>query len=120
MSYPFSTHYNVSHGYAVSLTIAQIIKFNYENINKSKDPLNTKKKFDKIFKITNSKNIEGLIKYITNLKAKINFKNKLSELNINLSSAYPKIIKGINPNRLKNNPVDISLKQIKSILEEIR
>jgi len=120
LSYPFSTHYNISHGYAVSLTLAEIIKFNYENMNLSKNTPKIQKKFDQIFKITKSRDIKAFITYVKNLKKKINFKNKLSELGINLSIAYPRIIKGINPNRLKNNPVDINLLQIKKILEEIR
>ena len=32
VSYPFTALYNISHGHAVSLTLNQFIKFNYENI----------------------------------------------------------------------------------------
>ena len=103
VSYPFSIYYNLGHGHSVSLTLNEFLKFNYRNIEKAKNPKNLEKKFDKIFKSTNTKNIYELVNFISEIKQRIKFKNKLKSLSINLDKALPKILKGRNIKRLKTS-----------------
>ena len=120
VSYPFSSRFNLGHGYAVSLTFNEFLKFNYENIYKAKSPNILMKKFVRIFKLTKSKNIYELLLYIDELKKLIKFKKKLSSLSINLTKNTSKILKGINVKRLKNNPIELRVDDIKNILNQIK
>ena len=74
----------------------------------------------KIFKLTESKNIHELLFYIDELKKLIKFKKKLSSLSIDLTKNSSKILKGINVKRLKNNPIELSVDDIKNILNRIK
>lgn len=120
VSYPFSTHFNLGHGYAVSLTFNQFIEFNYNNILKADKPKALKKKFKIIFDLTKSKNIEDFLIFINDLKQVLKFKKKLSKLSINLDKSIKLILKGINVKRLKNNPVNLKVDDIKRILYKIK
>jgi len=120
VSYPFTSHFKIGHGYAVSLTFNEFLKFNYENIDKAKNPNILMKKFVKIFKLTGTKNIYELLFYIDELKQLIKFEQKLSILSIDLTKNISKILKGINVKRLKNNPIELSVDDIKNILNQIK
>ena len=52
LSYPFTSLFNVDHGHAVSLTLASILKFNYENMEKSKKGFGLEKRFKILFSLT--------------------------------------------------------------------
>ena len=120
VSYPFSSYFNLGHGYAVSLTFNEFLKFNYEKAHKAKNSNILKKKFEKIFKFTKSKNIYELVALIDELKNLIKFKKKLSSLSIDLNKNISKILKGINVKRLKNNPIELNVDDIKKILNQIK
>ena len=40
LSYPFTAFYNISHGHAVSLTLNDFLKFNFETMAYSKSKFN--------------------------------------------------------------------------------
>ena len=116
ISYPFTAYYGISHGHAVSFTLEKFLKFNFENINFSKDSFNLKKQFDIIFNLTKTKNIVELQSYLKKIKREANLKDNLVELGINIKNDYSKIISGVNLQRLENNPVKIEKKDLKKIL----
>ncbi len=119
LSYPFTSLFNVSHGHAVSLTLSEIIKFNYENIERAKPNTNLKKKYEALFNASKTKSIKEFCDYLNHLKKIAKLEGNLKNLNINLDSAYEKILIGVNALRLKNNPVEISFEEIKDILNTI-
>jgi alcohol dehydrogenase len=119
ISYPFTSIFNISHGHAVSLTLSKFLEFNYKNMNIAKDSFKLKTNFDVIFKISKTKSIEELSKYIEFLKRKANLESNFKKLNIDLNNDYEKIISGVSLQRLKNNPVEISYENIKNILNEL-
>ena len=120
VSYPFSTYFKLSHGHAVSLTFNEFIRFNFQNMHKASNQILLKKKFHKIFKSTQTSNIDEFIDFIDKLKNQIKFKTRLNKLSINLERNMSKILKGVNIKRLKNNPVKLTKKDITNILYQIK
>ena len=116
LSYPFTAQFKIPHGHAVSLTLNKFIKFNYDNLKKSECNFDLSKRFKLLFNITKSKNINDLDYFINNLKKVASLEQNFLKLGINLNRDYYKIASGFNNQRLKNNPIKISKKDIKYIL----
>ena len=116
ISYPFTSIFGISHGHAVSLTLDKFLVFNYLNLDKSQVKFDLKKRYEKIFKIFNVNNIQDLYRSIKFIKKQTNLEDNFSKLNINLNNKLDKIISGVNPLRLKNNPIKINQKDLKYIL----
>ncbi len=117
LSYPFTAFFNIPHGHAVSLTLNKFLKFNNRFQNKADSEFNLKKRFDLLFDLSNSKNIYELDRYLTKIKKSAKLEQNFENLGINIKNNYSKIISGLNNQRLKNNPVKITKKDIKTILQ---
>jgi alcohol dehydrogenase class IV len=118
VSYPFTAHYGVSHGHAVSLFFENFFKFNYENIGRSETKFNLSKRFDLIFDIFKVKNIYNFNTKISQIKKKAGLEDNLQKLNININKNSNQIINGINFLRLRNNPIKINEKDVLSIISK--
>ena len=116
VSYPFSSLYGISHGHAVSLTIDKFLKFNFNNINKASCNFNLKERYDIMFKLTKTGNINSFIDFLNNLKKKANLESNFFNLGINIKGDYANIISKVNSSRLSNNPVDIKKEELKNII----
>ena len=116
VSYPFSRLYKLSHGHAVSLTLDKFLKFNFENIKSANCNFNLKERYNTIFSLTNSQNINQLSKFILNVKKQAKLEDNFKKLGIDIKKSYPKIVSGTNLLRLTNNPVELSKNDIKIIL----
>ena len=79
LSYPFTAYYNISHGHAVSLTLNQCLKFNFENIDYTQSNFDLKKRFNIIFKLANVKNIFELDKYLSHIKKKAGLESNFKQ-----------------------------------------
>jgi len=119
LSYPFTAHFNISHGHAVSLTLNDFMKFNYQNHEKSNTNFDLKKRFELIFKVAKVKDINELDKFIAHIKKKARLENNFKKLGININNDYSRIVSGVNLLRLKNNPVKIEQQDLKKILFDI-
>ena len=73
-------------------------------------------RYNMLFKLTGSNNINQLDKYISNIKKQAKLEDDLKKLGIDIKKNYSKIISGINLQRLSNNPIDLKKKDIKEIL----
>ena len=78
---------------------------------------NIKERYNFLFKLTKSKNINDLDHYILNLLKNANLETDLNKLKININKSIPKILTGVNLQRLSNNPVKLSVLDLKSILK---
>lgn len=116
VSYPFTSLFGISHGHAVSLTLEKFLAFNFVNIKFSKTSFDLKKRYEIIFKLTKTKNIFELSNYIKKIKNEANLNDNFSDLGVNIKNNYSKIISGVNPSRLKNNPVLIKPSDLKAVL----
>ncbi len=116
VSYPFSSLFNLSHGHAVGLFFEKFLMFNYENYNKADTKFDLKKRFNLIFSLFESKNINELNNQISLIKKQAKLEDNIKKLNIDVIGNSEKIIKGINLLRLGNNPVKIDEKNIFKII----
>ena len=117
LSYGFTTNYGIPHGHAVSLFLPFFIKFHKnidnENVSDIRGHDFVLKKMKTIAEILsiNYDNMEGeIINFFNELGIEINF----SKLNIN-EKGFLNTIKGLNQERLKNNPRFLSNKDLMDI-----
>ena len=118
VSYPFTSLYNISHGHAVSLTLEKFLKFNFINQKKASCNFDLNLRYKSIFKIFNVNNITELENFFVDIKEKSKLETDFSKLKINLNSNINKLINGINLQRLKNNPINLNVRDIKKIIME--
>lgn len=118
LSYPFTAHFGISHGHAVSLTLNEFLKFNYEFMNHADPRLNLKRKFKIIFKLAKANNISELDFFLSNLKTKANLQQNFKKLNIDIEKNLNLLISGVNLLRLKNNPIVLNKHNIKRVLQD--
>ncbi len=117
VSYPFTSIFNISHGHAVSLTLNKFLKFNYKNISKASCNFNLEERFNKMFNISKTKNIEEFLSFISFLKKEAELEQDFTKLGVNIISDYPKIISGVNILRLSNNPIELKKDELKNIIQ---
>ena len=116
LSYPFTAHFGISHGHAVSLTFSEFVKYNFENMHKSTTNFSLEDRLKILFKLTGTQNLNELIKFFDEIKQKAKLEDNFKKLNINVSKNLNLIMKDINLLRLKNNPVELDYNSIKEIL----
>lgn len=115
ISYPFTSHFGINHGHAVSLTLNKFLKFNYLNANKAVCNFNLKTRYELLFKIAGVKNIREFDNLLIDIKKKAGLTD-ISKLEFDIKKEYPRIIKGVNEKRLSNNPIKLNKHDIKTIL----
>ena len=116
ISYPFTAHFGIPHGHAVSLTLDKLLLFNFQNAKLAKVNFDLLSRYKLIFKLTKTKNIYDLVNFIKQLKKLSGLEDNLGSLGINLKKEKSKILSGVNEQRLSNNPVRIKTKDIISII----
>lgn len=111
LSYKITSDYNVPHGKAVALTIKNLFRSN-ENVNEIN--CNDKRGIDfvrsRMGELKDILEIENSQTFFENLFVQINFDDNLSHYGI---VDFNAILKNVNKERLKNNPVDLELNFIK-------
>jgi alcohol dehydrogenase len=115
LSYPFTAFHGIAHGHAVYLTLNDFLKFNFNNLQKSKSTFDLSNRFEVIFKIFKVNNINDLTSKISNIGKNVGLENNFNKLNISKKD-FENILNGVNTQRLSNNPIEINLKDIKEIL----
>jgi len=118
VSYPFTSYFGVDHGHAVSLTLAEFLKFNYDNNDKSLTNFNLLKRYKILFNIFEVNNIDEFINKLIQIKKFFKLENNLIKVNKNIPNKINLIVNNVNAQRLINNPVRITKKIIKGILEK--
>jgi alcohol dehydrogenase len=118
LSYPFTAHFNVPHGHAVSLSLNKFLKFNYNFKEKAESDFNLEKRYKLLFKLSNTRNIDQLDRFLIKIKQIAKLEQNFKKLGININKNYSLIIGGLNSQRLKNNPISVSKKDIKIILDK--
>ncbi len=116
ISYPFTAHFGIPHGHAVSLTLDKLLLFNYKNAQYAKARFDLMARYKIIFKLTKTKTINELFFFIQKLKKLVNLNDNFKSLGINIQKEKTKILSGINEQRLANNPVKINVNEIINII----
>ncbi len=115
VSYPLTAHFNLSHGHAVSITLNDFLKFNYEKAKFSQSVFNLKERYNLIFSLTKTNNMHELDKYLNFLKSKVKLEQNFLKLGININKKLDLILEGVNVLRLKNNPVKLDKSDLAKI-----
>ena len=119
MAYIFTTKFNIPHGHAVALTIHEW--FRYNNDINNNDVLDirglkyVRKTIKELSQLINEENIKPTNVFIKNFLCNIGLETCLKNLNIN-NNNLDLILKNINLERLKNNPLNINREGLKSLL----
>ena len=116
VSYPFTSEHGISHGHAVALTLLDFLKFNFENITLSKVKFDLNERYKILFNEFKVENIDQLTGKLLKMSKNTGLELDLKKLDINSSNQIDNVLKGINQQRLSNNPIDIDLSVIRKIL----
>ena len=116
ISYPFTSHFGISHGLAVALNFEEIIEYLYKNKNTSISKFNLDDRFKILFKLSETNNFSEFKKFIKYLKKSGKVKDTFESNNINISQNIDLILKNVNVQRLKNNPIALDFESLKKIL----
>jgi alcohol dehydrogenase class IV len=117
LAYPMTSYFNISHGHACSLTLSEILKYNYEvdedTLNDSRGTDFVKQIIEEILLILDLKNTTEFDLWLKLFITKLGLKYKFEDLDIDKSV----IIKhGFNPDRVKNNPRLLTITSLEKVL----
>jgi alcohol dehydrogenase class IV len=123
ISYPLTSCFNIPHGHAAALTIANLIEFNSNvSLNDIQDDRGiefAKKIISELVNILGARNPVEAKKLITKILMKINIKTQLSVTGMSKKDAELIIEKAVNPERIRNNPRILSKKDIRFLIRKI-
>lgn len=124
VSYAMTSYFGIPHGQAVCITLAEFLGYNfYVTESDSAEGLSMteiRKNIEDLLRIFNCSDLAGAKKLITDLIEGIGLKTKLSELNITSDNDINLICESFNPERLKNNPRNVTKESLAKILDNIR
>jgi alcohol dehydrogenase len=117
LAYPMTSYFGIDHGHACSLSLSQILKYNYqvdnESLNDSRGIDYVKKTIEEILLTLDCKNTEEFDLWLKTFITKLGLKYKFEQLGIDKST----IIKyGFNAERVKNNPRLLTEQSLEKIL----
>jgi len=116
VSYPFTSFFNVDHGHAVSLTLNEFLRFNFEFKDKSITSFNLLKRYFVLFNLFKVKNINDLIDKLEEIKNNLKLNDNFDLISKNFKSKIPLIVSNVNVQRLTNNPIRITSLDIYNLL----
>lgn len=111
VSYPLTVHYGVPHGTACGMLLPSFIRYNSGN-------LDDKKETELLGKLGMT-SMQHLASTVESLKEHIGLPSRLSELGITQKDIGTIVANGYRPDRMSNNPREISAKELTSLLESI-
>lgn len=123
LSYPMTSFFDVAHGQAVSITLPLLFQFNH-HVTKT-DCLDergvdyVKQTLNELVSLMGHESIEGACTWWTHLMQEIGLKTSLKDLGIESSDWDLLLQHGFTPNRVKNNPRELTQDDAQIILETI-
>lgn len=123
-SYPMTAHFNIPHGHAVALTLALMLSYNSE-VHKHRilDPRGhdyVSQTILEICSLLDTKSVNEAKTKIEHMIGALGLTQKLSLLGVQSELQIETIVKeGFNQDRIKNNPLEITQEDSKTILKSI-
>lgn len=123
VSYPFTSYFNIPHGHAVALTLPHFIEFNHEvdeySVQDKRGFSFTKQRIKELLEIMGCRSARGAKNHMVDLMRKIGLETRLSHLGMSGKDIEIIIENGFNPQRVKNNPRQLTESQLRTLLESI-
>ncbi len=111
VSYPMTAHFNVAHGHACALTLAEFVRFNAPVLKETGKPLLAR---------FNAPDYEKMATAIEGLMGPAGLERSLSKVGIDEKGREVVVRDGFRPDRVKNNPRPLSAEDLKKILKKIQ
>ena len=109
LSYPMTLNFGVPHGLGVSITLKEIIKYNYKAIPK---------KVTQIIEEYNCSSVHEFADTLSAMMESLGLPVRLKDLGIKENDIEIIVNESVHPDRMKNNPIDLSRDDIRQILEK--
>lgn len=123
LSYPFTSHFGVPHGYAVALTLGEVFTYNSQaRENDCNDPRGVEyvhKAIEELLSFFDCYDHACFKEFLTRLMTAIGLETKLSSLNIELEKHLDYFQREINLERLQNNPRSFTFERITELLKAV-
>ncbi len=124
ISYPLTAYFNIPHGYAVSLTLSELLVYNYgvtdEDVLDSRGSRYTRETINEIIHLLGAEDIISAKEKIDVLRKGIGLKTKLRDFGIKYPEDIDRIVeKGLDSDRVKNNPRMLTSSALRKILCDI-
>jgi alcohol dehydrogenase len=107
LSYPMTLNFGIPHGLAVSITIKEVIKYNFRALPK---------KVMQIVEEFGCSTVEEFSAVLSELMVSLGLPIRLRDLNLKEKDIELLLNEGINPDRMGNNPTNFSREDIRAIL----
>ena len=107
LSYPMTLNFGIPHGLAVSITLKEVIKYNYRALPK---------KVMQIVEEFGCSSVEEFSESLSEIMLSLGLPIRLRDLDLKEKDIELLLDKGLNPDRMGNNPVSLSREDIRSIL----
>ena len=117
VSYPITLHFQVPHGLACALTLSEFLRFNSKKTADNLDEAPAR--IQKISEAIGADSPEKAAQMITELMKNLNLPTKLNEVGIDKKGIELIIDEGFTPDRVKNNPRNLTEKKLREILQEL-
>jgi alcohol dehydrogenase class IV len=110
VSYPITAHFRIAHGHACALTLSSFIRFNAPVLKEEGRPLLN------AFKVST---YEEMADRVDRLMERVGLERKLSSLGIPKKGIELILQDGFRPDRIKNNPREVTKEALQNILNLI-
>lgn len=111
ISYPMTVSFGVPHGLACSLILPSMMRFNARAMPKDKE--------DRLLQNLGAKSMGHLAESVEQLQSNLGLPIKLSEVGIGQDGISNIVKNGYRPDRMNNNPKEISAEQLTVLLEDL-
>src|SRR3989344_714337 len=124
VSYPMTSYFGVSHGHACALTLAEMCLYNSDVTDNDcldkREAVYVKSILSELCGLFQVESIEEMQQKINKIMDQIWLTRKLQDLHISASEHHDVIVaNGFNPERVKNNPRELTEKALREMLRRI-
>ncbi|QNL47742.1 phosphonoacetaldehyde reductase [Olivibacter sp. SDN3] len=122
LSYGFTQNHGIPHGHAVMLTLPELLRLNtFTALEALSDKLSYReypKRVKQLCKLFGKDEPEDVAQYLEVLLDHVGLKRRLRDFDIAFDD-LPMLAKSVNTERLNNNPVQLTQRQLLEVLEKI-
>jgi len=111
VSYPITTYFGVPHGHACALTLAEFIRFNESSMKDTR--------YQALWAALGVKGAREAASFVEKLMEDIGLERRLSKLGIDEEGVQVVLKNGFRPDRVKNNPRELTPEALGQMLSRI-